>query len=202
MPAANCIWDEASATCHTTMWQLRNAPRDPTEARPWGGLPACSSADARTGLDRVQAVHYPDDGDGKGRDDDHCSDGPGQVPARLGYGTATVATLGTATVATLGTATVATLGTPVVWLDVDLAHEHLLSTPCRSGPAGLLCHVPASRRVCLCRTWPGYTTSGTAATTQMVSNGLPEWAICAALRTSAPARGRLACATVVERAPV
>jgi hypothetical protein len=30
-----------------------------------------------------------------------------------------------------------------------------------SGPAGLLCHVPTSRRVCLCRTWPGYTASGT-----------------------------------------
>jgi hypothetical protein len=38
MPAANCMWDEASATCHATMWQLRDAPEDPTLARPWEGL--------------------------------------------------------------------------------------------------------------------------------------------------------------------
>src|SRR5207245_167265 len=125
-----CIWEEASATCHTTMWQRRDAPEDPTVARPWEGLPACSSADARTVLssrvervrilgarasgpsprhttgtgqrsalpgrhapfydlfvraclERVQAVRHPDGGDGKGRDDDHRCDRPGQVPARL-----------------------------------------------------------------------------------------------------------------------
>src|SRR5947207_15740109 len=61
-------------------------------APPWEGLPACSSADVRTILERMQAVRHPDGGDGKGRDDDHHCDGPGPVPARLALGTATVPT--------------------------------------------------------------------------------------------------------------
>src|SRR5919199_1217596 len=60
IPAGNCIWEEASATCHATMWRLRDAPEDPTVAGPWEGLPACASADARTDLDRVQAVRHKD----------------------------------------------------------------------------------------------------------------------------------------------